>query len=135
MNENIRHAIDWLNEITTNPGGWRMFYSESETKSFAEAALALLKKQEAHVLTLDEALDLQENTPYPCIFVDIKWRDDVFLSLVTDEIYGDYHSDDFTVHRPWICAERKYSKTEYGKSIRFWNLFPTDEQRQAVKWE
>ena len=47
MNENIMDAIDWLNEIITNPNGWRMFYSESEIKSCAEAALAILKKQEA----------------------------------------------------------------------------------------
>lgn len=47
MNENISDAIDWLNEITTNPNGWRMFYSDSETKICAEATLALLKEREA----------------------------------------------------------------------------------------
>lgn len=91
--------------------------------------------QEAHVLTLDEAFDLQEKTSYPCIFVDIKGRDDVFLAYISDEIYGDYHSDDFKVYRPWMGAERIYHKTEYGRSIRFWTLFPTDEQRNAVMWE
>ena len=54
MNENIMDAIDWLNEITTNQNGWRIFYSDSETKSCTEAALeaalALLKKQEAILL-------------------------------------------------------------------------------------
>ena len=40
------NALDWLNEIITNPYGWRMFYSASETKSCAEATLALLKEQE-----------------------------------------------------------------------------------------
>ena len=41
------NALDWLNEIVTNPDGWRMFYSDSETKSCAEAAVELLKEQEA----------------------------------------------------------------------------------------
>lgn len=39
------NALDWLNEIVTNTDGWRMFYSDSETKSCAEAALAMLKEQ------------------------------------------------------------------------------------------
>lgn len=98
-------------------------------------ALELLKEQEARVLTLDEAFDLQEKTPYPCIFIDIKGRDDVFLAYIIDEIYGNYHSDDFMVYRPWVGADRKYHKTEYGKLIRFWKLFPTNKQRQEVKWE
>ena len=99
-----------------------------------EDALELLKEQEAHVLTLDEAFDLQEKTPYPCIFVDIKGRNDVFLAYISDEIYGDYHSDDFKVDRPWLGADRIYHKTEYGRLIRFWKLFPTNKQRNEVKW-
>ena len=101
----------------------------------AEDILALLKEQEVRVLTLDEAFDLQEKTPYPCIFVDIKGRDDVFLAYINDKLYGDYHSDDFKVYRPWLGADRKYHKTEYGKLIRFWKLYPTNKQRQAVKWD
>ena len=41
------NALDWLNEIVTNPKYWRMFYSDSETKTCAEATLAMLKEHEA----------------------------------------------------------------------------------------
>ena len=96
----------------------------------------LLKEAyEPRVLTLEEAFSLQERTPYPCIFVEIKDRNDVFIAFISDEIYGDYHSEDVKVSRPWAGASRAYHKTEYGKAIRFWNLFPTDEQRRAVKWD
>lgn len=47
------NAHDWLNEIVTNQEGWRMFYSDSETKSCAEAVLALLKEQETVVRCKD----------------------------------------------------------------------------------
>ena len=47
MSEDLKNSLDWLNEIVTNPDGWRMFYSDSETKSCAEAAVELLKEQEA----------------------------------------------------------------------------------------
>ena len=40
------NALDWLNEIATNPKGWRMFYSDSETKYCVETAIALLKSLE-----------------------------------------------------------------------------------------
>lgn len=60
MNENIGDAIDWLNEITTNPDGWRMFYSDSEAKNCAEAALTLLKEQEQKINELEEKLRLLE---------------------------------------------------------------------------
>ena len=60
MNENIMDAIDWLNEIITNPNGWRMFYSDSETKSCAEATLALLKEQQQIIENLKEKLRLLE---------------------------------------------------------------------------
>lgn len=99
------------------------------------AAIKLLKEQEPHVLALEEALDLQNRTSYPCIFVEIRGRDDVFLATINDELYGGYRSEDFNVYRPWACASRAYHKTEYGQSIRFWNLFPTDEYRRAAKWD
>jgi hypothetical protein len=41
------NATDWLNEIVTKPNKWRMFYSDSETKTCAEAVLTMLKEQEA----------------------------------------------------------------------------------------
>ena len=72
MNENIRDAIDWLNEIITNPDGWRMFYSESETKSCAEAALALLKEQEA---LLNKAYELLVDMEMDCFCDDLTCDD------------------------------------------------------------
>lgn len=73
MNENIIDAIDWLNEITTNPDGWRMFYSDSETKSCAEAALALLKERETEVLQVRSWEDEYYGTVAFCPKCECKW--------------------------------------------------------------
>lgn len=37
-------VVDWLNEIISNPDGWKQWYSESEVKSLAEIALKLIDR-------------------------------------------------------------------------------------------
>ena len=85
-------------------------------------AVALLKKQEARVLTKDEI---------------IYWE---------GYVWGDYKKgkemDVMYIHRgiemsrqkgPW--ATKKLNWDEYGKTWRYWSVQPTDEQRKAVKWD
>ena len=51
------NALDWLNEIATNPKGWRMFYSDSETKYCVETAIALLKEQAEKIKSLERTIE------------------------------------------------------------------------------
>lgn len=100
--------------------------------------IAPLKEQEARVLTIEEALVDNNNSIEisPYVFVEIKDRNDIFIGSVHDDIYGDYHSDEIKVrvYRIWMSDSKTYPKADYMKTVRFWNRKPTDEQRQAVKW-
>lgn len=102
-------------------------------------AITLLKEQEPRVMTLEEALVDNNNSIEisPYVFVEIKGRNDIFIGSVHDDIYGDYHSNDIKVrvYRIWMSDSKTYPKADYMKTVRFWNRKPTDEQRQAVKWE
>lgn len=113
MNENISDAIDWLNEIITNPNGWRMFYSESETKSCAEAALAILKKQEARELTMDEWREWKNN-PKRNPICEL-WEHDTSPMWVLNPN---------EIHEPALLM---------GK-LKLFTWKPTFEQCKAVKW-
>ena len=86
-------------------------------------ALALLKEQEARVLTLEEVLGGDECwVEYingGCGYCDC-YLDDDAKSIVINRILR----KDFNV-----------SPNGYGKVWRCWSVRPTDEQRKAVKWE
>ena len=106
---------------------------------YIDDAIALLKEQEARVLTIEEALVDNNNSIEisPYVFVEIKGRNDIFIGSVHDDIYGDYHSNDIKVRVYRICMSdsKTYPKSDYMKTVRFWNRKPTDKQRQEVKWD
>ena len=94
----------------------------------ATKALALLKVREPRVLTLEEVLALNPDTP---IYFQHKsgesgWdiyrgiEDDITCDIVTGSLWaqGDY----------WY-------QNEYGKSFVCWTSRPTDAQMEAVKWQ
>jgi len=113
-------------------------------------AIALIRQQQerikeleagqtARVMTVEEAL-VDSNTEIeisPYVFVEEKGRSDIFIGSVHDDIYGGYHSDDIkiAVYRIGMRDSRIYSKRDYMKKLRFWSKRPTDEQREAEKWE
>lgn len=130
-------VIDHLNEcmeLSSLRSTWTFV-----RKDIIKDALALLKEQEPRVMTLEEALVDNNNSIEisPYVFVEIKGRNDIFIGSVHDDIYGDYHSNDIKVrvYRIWMSDSKTYPKADYMKTVRFWNRKPTDEQRQAVKWE
>ena len=114
MNENISDAIDWLNEIVTNQNGWRMFYSDSETKSCAEAALAVLKKQEARELTIDEWREWKNNP-----------KRDPICELWEHDTSPMWILNPNEIHEPALLI---------GK-LKLFTWKPTFEQCKAVKWK
>ena len=46
------NALDWLNDIVTNPDEWHMFYSDSETKICAETVISMLKEKDESIQSL-----------------------------------------------------------------------------------
>lgn len=87
-----------------------------QTDGILEDALALLKAQEPRVMTIEELRGYSGP-------VWVEWRDERYayengweVATFTEE----YAADDETYN---------------GKDYRYWTSRPTDEQREAVKWE
>lgn len=105
---------------------------EALSLSYAECGLIqemsveiidLLKEQEPRVMTLEEAFDaevcwFEDRSPYGTIVDACTVYD--FGETLKVQCFGD------------LVYPR--SKADHNKIFRFWSSRPTDEQRQAVKW-
>jgi hypothetical protein len=93
-------------------------------------ALALLKAQEPRVMTLEEVK--QHNNQDGCVwFEQPTYNADAAFVLKEDFM--------IQVISPYILGEPinhgYWTNGNYGKTWRCWTSRPTDEQREAVKWE
>lgn len=87
------------------------------------AALELLK---ARPLTLDE---VREDKPFTLWVEDLDTGALVFPVAYVGGLYVD-RAEDWSVD-----PDHRKTPEYYGKRWRFWTLKPTNEQRQAVKWD
>jgi len=97
-------------EYWGNPDGYRCEFD------LRQDAISLLKAQEPRVMTLEE---------YDA------WTDLPFTER--DPVFHEERTERGTVTcwvNTTVCSLR-----EYGKNDRCWTSRPTDEQREAVKWE
>ena len=78
-----------------------------------EDALELLKAQEPRVLTFEEVLNTDHD-----VFCEFRYGMEVSR-----------HSSEIV--KRWAID----AKCKYGQTWRCWTSRPTDEQREAVKWE
>ena len=83
-----------------------------------------------HVMTLEEV----ENALNTIVWVDIP------TIINTENMYALIvaysHKDKYVEIRYFnVVFLRDVSYDVYGKKIRFWNLRPTNEQREAVRWD
>lgn len=94
----------------------------------ADMILALLKEQEARVLNWDEV----EN--YSVVYGEFRGEEEIFPLIITKDASGRILS-----WNPGINRSGEYillvSDEEDRQNTRCWNIEPTDEQREAVKWE
>lgn len=88
----------------------------------AKDALELLKAQEPRVLTLDEALEAD------VCWLEKKGDDRVWPCKVGG---GEKWAVVWRFDQEPIAVPRD----EYGKLFRCWSARPTEEQREAVKWD
>ena len=89
-------------------------------------ALAMLKEQEARVMTLDEVKTFDWDY---CYLEEERLPGKEYRSVC-----GDYALTCITW--PCIASMRiQHGDDNYGKKWRCWSAKPTDEQRQAVKWD
>ena len=91
-------------------------------------ALAMLKAQEPRVMTLEEALDCNY-----CWFETHNWKNgDHFVPVLRALAMDDDSGRTFIDQNDDLFGFRD---EEYGKTVRCWTARPTEEQREAVKWE
>ena len=97
-------------------------------KDIVGDALALLKEQEARVLNWDEV----EN--YSVVYGEFRGEKEIFPLIITKDMSGRILS-----WNPGINRSGEYlllvSDEEDRRNTRCWNIEPTDEQREATKWE
>ena len=87
---------------------------------------ALLKEQEARVLTLEE---VRERKPFHLWVEDLETGAQVFPVAYVGGLYVDSAED-------WsVDPDHRNTPEYYGKTWRCWTARPTDEQRKAVAWE
>ena len=94
--------------------------------------LVLLKEQEARVMTLDQLEDALDTVVWLETPVSENLADGYSLIMAYSHKYGHMLFDSPFGDNP---SQDRLEYSEYGKSWRCWNKRPTDEQRQAVKWE
>lgn len=89
-------------------------------------AIALLKDQEARVMTLEEVKAFDWDYCY--------LEEERLLGKEYRAVCGDYALTCIT----WSCVTSmriQHGDENYGRKWRCWSAKPTDEQRNAVKWE
>lgn len=112
-------------------------------QKWADDALELLKAQEPRVMTLEEVCAaVQKNaTLFTECEKENQWVTEGMahfsdLALFNDPKYDECkitfirHTYDGTQKNEWYVRLKNYNKT-----WRCWTSRPTDEQREAVKWE
>jgi len=92
----------------------------------------LLKEQEPKVLTVDQLEDALDTVVWLETPVSENLADGYSLIMAYSHKYGYMIFDSPFGDNP---SQDKLEYSEYGKSWRCWDKRPTDEQRQAVKWE
>lgn len=128
------HCVTWdegkLGDCITNPDmcPYRRGDKAGCTAALAADALALLKEQEARVLTVEEirsgAAEVVwlEDADKPNVIPGIRFK---LMNEGEDEAVAIHVMDGFIGPRLAV----------YGKMWRAWTSRPTEEQRKAVPWD
>ena len=128
----LEKVIEHLKEIAEYFRGCRSnasFASKAENhfwelQNAASEAAELLKAQEPRVMTLKEIVSAE------CVWVEYATSGNIIIALpwnieLTDDTYN-------FIGMPNCFVE---FRSLYGKEWRCWTFRPTDEQREAVKWD
>jgi hypothetical protein len=101
----------------------------------------MLKGQELRVLTLDEVKAIGEQN-YQCLDENIGliWSEERNALNIAKPTYYDFgleDSEEEPIHLYYVGTDffDTFDQNTYGKSWRCWSSKPTEEQREAVKWE
>lgn len=108
-------------------GAWYCFHKNELMRD----ALALLKAQEPRVMTLDEVVTAKPGT---VVWLEDFDKPDVISGLLK-RLFIYTKVIDFLIVEEEVNNEVTADLEVYGSGWRCWTSHPTDEQREAVKWE
>ena len=97
-------------------------YESACGKRLKQDALALLKAQEPRVMTVDEVRTWVSTPRIDREPIWVEIENGVSAWIVSDEYWD-------------MPIDANLSSDLYGKTWRCWTARPTDEQREAVKWD
>ena len=115
----IKEFADYVNYFKPHCIG------DVEDHAMLKDVLALLKEQEARVMTLDEVKAFDWDYCY--------LEEERLPGKEYRTVCGDYALTCIT----WPCVASmsiQHGDESYGRKWRCWSSKPTDEQREAVKW-
>ena len=90
----------------------------------ATAILILLKEHEPRVLTLEEVPD--------AVFCYLEYK---AYGTIEPAIFGEADIDDTVAFTTLEDGKDYLDLSDYCKAWRCWTAMPTDEQREAAKWD
>lgn len=108
------------------------FYYLRITHKLRDDAIDLLKEQEAKVLTVDQLEDALDTVVWLETPVSENLADGYSLIMAYSHKYGYMFFDSPFGDNP---SQDRLEYSEYGRSWRCWDRRPSEEQRNAVKWE
>jgi len=97
--------------------------------------LTLLREQEPRVMTLEEVI---KHYSLPPVFVDDLSAQEDYLEDIAPLYFDFQEADSFAVHWRGYYSVKTYLddwRASYGMKWRCWTARPTDEQREAAKWD
>lgn len=102
-----------------------------ETMKLISDAIALLKEQEARVMTLEEVK--RHNNKDNCVFFEL--RNIVIIPVFVSQARQETIIENRCILSDQTIPHLYWKNIDYRKKWRCWNTKPTDEQRKAVEWD
>lgn len=122
--EKVTEILEKAKTIIEN---WVPMFEQYNTPAGIDDAIVLLKEQEARILGWDEIKN------YSVVYGEFKGISEIYPLIITYDSKGRALS-----WNPCINRKEEYLLLTYDeedrKNTRCWNKMPTEEQRQAVKW-
>jgi hypothetical protein len=132
----LEKVLNALENCTAHPKcmdcGWKECEHEHETVeiplTLAKDAISLLKAQEPRVMKFDE---LEDTIADRAVWYEAFLTEVPTIAIVCEKSIAD---DAYTIF-DFISGRHRVTRKTYGAAWRCWTSRPTDEQREAAKWE
>lgn len=120
-------AIDWLKSIRRGVHGGDEEY-DRRRKEALDMAIEALKAQESRVMKFNE---LEDTIADRAVWYEAFLTEVPTIAIVCEKSIAD---DAYTIF-DFISGRHRVTRKTYGAAWRCWTARPTEEQREAAKWD